>query len=407
MGTVTVVLHGKDGTAIPNAWIKSDQQEHAFAFGSAVKAKHLSTFAEDHPYKQEIKSLFNCAVLENAHKWKNMERTDVKAHADRALAWLVQQDIRVRGHTLVWQTKQFGKPMPNDVWGEVLKAEAGEPANLDYVRERINNRLSADVKALAGKLIAWDVTNEITAHHHAITVLEPDSPPRSAPIIADWYRRAHAADPGAQLFVNDYSILVGYNEKHRAGYEETIKSLLDVGAPLHGIGMQVHVTSAGARRPPEVIQEVLDRFATFELPIWITEFDMFGKNWGDTPEEKLAAHANCFRDYIITSFAHPRVEGFLVWGFWDGAHWAKEGPLFFKDWSAKPALAVYKDLVFNQWWSNKIAQTNEKGQAELRLFKGRHRLTVEHEGMRYQMEFYFSDGKHTQHVYLRGGTPIP
>jgi len=152
------------------------------------------------------------------------------------------------------------------------------------------------------------VTNEITAHHHALKVLDPDHPPRTSPLIAEWYRAAHAADPQAQLFVNDYDVLVGGREGHRKGYESTIQSLLDAGAPLHGIGMQAHVHRAKVRPTPQGMRAVLDRFGRFGLPIWITEFDTFGGGWGDG-EDRTAAETACFREVLISCFAHPAVEG--------------------------------------------------------------------------------------------------
>lgn len=373
MGELTLVLHGKGGEPAAGIELELEQTRHAFGFGTAISATHFATTEPDDPYRQRIAELFNVAVLENGHKWPLWEQASRRAAAEQVHEFCRQHRIALRGHTLLWQTKQFGKPMPGDVWAEILKAEAGEEADLDHVRHRIAAHLDATTRQLAGTVIHWDVTNEITAHHHALKVLDPDHPPRTSPLIVEWYRAAHAADPLARLFVNDYSILVGHNEGHRAGYESTIQSLLDAGAPLHGIGMQCHVTSQGARPTPAQIRERLDRFGRFGLPIWITEFDTIGGKWGD---DKLAAQTECFREVLIGCFAHPAVEGFLMWGFWDGKHWGKNAPLFNRDWSPKPALQIYRDLVFGEWWSRETATTDAQGRVTLRVFKGEHRVTL-------------------------------
>ena len=400
MGELTLVLRGKGGEPVAGAELALRQRRHHFGFGTAVNAGHFAQTAEDDPYRQRIVELFNVAVLENGHKWPAWERTNRRTMTIATTDWLRRRGIAIRGHTLLWQTKQFGKPMPADVWAEVLKAEAGEPADLDHVRRRIADHLEATTRQLAGTVIHWDVTNEITAHHHALQVLDPEHPPRTSPLIAEWYRAVHAADPDARLFVNDYSILVNRNDGHRQGYEATIQSLLDAGAPLHGIGMQCHVTSDFHRPRPAEIKERLDRFGRFGLPIWITEFDCIGKSWPEG-EERIAAQTECFREILIGCFAHPAVEGFIMWGFWDGRHWGKNAPLYHQDWSPKPGLAIYRDLVFGQWWSEENATSDDQGRVSLRVFKGTHHVTVTVGEETYESEVAITGSDATQVLYLR------
>jgi len=65
-----------------------------------------------------------------------------------------------------------------------------------------------------------------------------------------------------------------------------------------------------------------------------------------------------------------------MWGFWDGRHWCQNAPLFERDWTPKPALATYRDLVFDEWWSEAEAVTDAEGRITLRVFKGDHRVTI-------------------------------
>ena len=43
------------------------------------------------------------------------------------------------------------------------------------------------------------------------------------------------------------------------------------------------------RRSPEQILRTLDRFGRYGLRLQVTEFDMWGKGWGETQEEQEAA----------------------------------------------------------------------------------------------------------------------
>ena len=56
--------------------------------------------------------------------------------------------------------------------------------------------------------------------------------------IADALRTAHAADPNAKLYLNDYNI-EGENAKSNAMYS-LAQSLLAQGVPLNGIGFESH-----------------------------------------------------------------------------------------------------------------------------------------------------------------------
>jgi hypothetical protein len=78
-------------------------------------------------------------------------------------------------------------------------------------------------------------------------------------------------------------------------------------------------------------------------------------------------------------FSHPKMTAFIMWGFWEGSHWraADGGAMFRRDWSRRPAVDVYEDLVFKQWWTKWHGRTDGKGTATLRAFYGQHKVTAE------------------------------
>ena len=46
----------------------------------------------------------------------------------------------------------------------------------------------------------------------------------------------------------------------------------------------------------------------------------------------------------LACFSHEAYTGFVMWGFWEGAHWKPETALWRKDWTEKPAAKIWKVL---------------------------------------------------------------
>ena len=367
-----------EGNPVSNASVRVAMTRHDFRFGTAVNAGAFVAADEGHPYRKHLRELFNHAVLENAHKWKYWERD--RAAADATVEWLNEQGFTIRGHTMLWQTFRYGVPMPDDV-AEALRADDAAERR-DYVNERVLDHIETIGNAYQGVIDEWDVVNEITTEHEILAVLSAETPPQEAPELLEWFEAARKAAPDATLFVNDFDILPGEDEEHRAAYEKLIEFLLANGAPLEGIGMQSHFHQARLRREPQAYFETLERFARFGLPLAITEFDMFGHNWGNDPDTREARQAEVFEEFLIMAFSHPAVTSFTMWGFWDRRHWSGEAPLFREDWTPKPALDVYKDLVFDAWWTDETGETDAAGQVEVRGFHGDYEVTVERDGQR-------------------------
>ena len=57
------------------------------------------------------------------------------------------------------------------------------------------------------------------------------------------------------------------------------------------------------------------------------------------------------RDFYTALFSHPSVEGIVMWGFWDGAHWKDDGVMYRKDWSLKTSGEAVQQLLLSETWS--------------------------------------------------------
>lgn len=348
-----IKVQDKSGKALSGVEVKLHQTKQAFGFGSAVVAQSL-TRPGNEQYKQLTAELFNTAVFENNLKWQPLagdwgEGWTVEA-AQKGVEWLSQHGIQTRGHVLVWPS---WRNLPRSV-----KPLQKEPEKL---RAAVASHVTELAQAMRGKLVHWDVLNEPFDNHDLMDLFGED-------VMVDWFKLARAADPGAKLFINDYAILAGGGgtTPHRDNYERVIKLLLDKGAPFDGIGMQGHF--AGALTGPEDMLKILDRYAKLGKQIWVTEYDV------DIDDEALAGEFT--RDFYTTLFSHPAVGGILMWGFWDGAHWRKNAPLYRQDWSMKPAGEAYRKLVLEAWRTNTAGSTDASGAFKTRAFLGNYEVTV-------------------------------
>jgi endo-1,4-beta-xylanase len=352
---LTVVVRDAAGKPVRGANVQVTLKQHAFGFGSCLPAARItSTAADDERLKALTLDLFNVATLENDLKWVPLAgdwgRSFTIGRAVQAIDWLKSNGLSVRGHVLVWPG---WRNLPRS-----LKTLEKAPSQL---KAEIDKHIRETAAATQGKLLHWDVVNEPFDNHDLMDLLGSD-------VMLDWFQAAHETDPQAQLFINDYAILSGGGgtTAHRDHYENTIRSLLEKGARLDGIGMQGHFgTSLTA---PDDLIRLLDRYAKFHRPIWVTEYDVV---LGD--EEMAGSYT---RDFYTALFSHPAVGGIVMWGFWDGAHWKSNAPLFHRDWSPKPAGESYRELVKKTWHTEATLRTDGGGAILVRGFLGTYAIDV-------------------------------
>jgi GH35 family endo-1,4-beta-xylanase len=343
------------GNPLPDADIGVHMQKHEFGFGSAVQGDRVASTSPAHiTYKQKVEELFNLVTLENHLKWPawagDWGGLLSQPVTIGAVNWLRDpaRDIDIRGHTMVWPGYNN---LPNSVKsilnGGVTAAEQQPLRNL------INSHIADIGGEFAGQLVAWDVVNEERTK------------------MVDWFQRARTADPQAKLYINEWGILSSGGDTNSANqqqYYDTISYLKNQGAPIDGLGFQGHFNQS-TLTGPEQLWDIIDRFQQLGLDMQVTEFDF------DTNDEALQAMYT--RDFLTTIFAHEGIDDFVMWGFWEGAHWKPNAAMFRNDWSIKPNGEAFLDLVFDEWWTDDDVEADEAGEALVRAFKGEHEVSVQ------------------------------
>lgn len=360
-----------NGQAVPGAVVHVEMLQHAFKFGTAVVSnKFNGGSAYDPVYEEKMLNLdgnghgFNEVVFENDLKWPGWEQHWFSSQAEIAddVEWLHDHGISIRGHNLMWPGWPYSPP---DINANATPA---------YIKNRIRNHIE-DILTYPGigtEMIDWDVLNEITANNdYANRFAGSPGYVTGRELYPEIFKQADSLAPNSVLYLNDY-VAIEQGDSPTNGistWRSRIDELLAAGTPLEGIGFQGHFSASPTGIPR--VKEIYDEFwNAYGLEAKVTEYDI----------DKLvpaATQADYMRDFLTVTFAHPSMKGFLMWGFWDGAHWGNNAPIYNLDWSLKPGGEAFIDQIFNIWWTDQYVTAQDNGEADFRPFKGLYKIGVE------------------------------
>ncbi len=281
-----------------------------FSIGAAVQS---GLIADEPVYAETLAREFNMVVAEWEMKMDPIERQrgvlDFTG-ADAIVAFAAANDMAVRGHALVWHGA-------TPAWVERSNMTRDEA--MAYLRTYIHTV----VGRYRGRVMAWDVVNEGISDQGGMrrtvwyNLIGED-------YIEMAFRWAHEADPDALLFYNDYAA-EGMNSKSDAVYE-LVKGLLERGAPIHGVGLQMHVSLSDFGRfgwlSAEQIAQNIERLGALGLQVHITEMDVRGVSGAGTPE-LLEQQAQVYYDVLATCLQAEPCTALLTWGFTDRHTWIR------------------------------------------------------------------------------------
>jgi len=297
--------------------------------GSALAAKHLS---EDSQYKTTAQQEFNCLTPEYEMKWAQIEKTRNQpnyAASDQLVKFATDNNMKVRGHTLVWHEE-----VPTWV----------TPLNKTELDAAIKKHITEEMTHFKGKIYAWDVVNEVFNENGTFrdTIFYKAF---NTSFIADAFRTARTVDPNAKLYINDYNT-EGKNNKSDALYA-LVKDLKAQNVSIDGVGFQAHFALNGV---PTDLASNLQRFVDLGVDVAITELDI-RMELPDTTN-KTNEQAQEYASVYKTCESISRCVGVTVWGFSDKYSWVPgsfsgwgDALLWDKDFKAKPAVTAVEAIL--------------------------------------------------------------
>ncbi len=329
-----------------------DYYNNYFAVGVAVSPRSLKTDEAGLILQQ-----FSSMTPENAMKMAPIHPKENEynwAGADSIAAFAKRNQLKLRGHTLCWH---------NQTPGWLFKDADGKQVSKEVLLQRLKEHITTVVSRYKGTIYAWDVVNEVISDNK-------DEFYRNSPwyqicgkdFIAKAFEYAHAADPDALLFYNDYNEI---SPVKRSKIIAMVKELQAAGVPINGVGLQGHWAVNEPTRGQ--LDSTLQDFTSLGLNVQITELDISvypkehqareakptDANTTYTTEKEQAQQAVYKMCFELFRKYSKQISGVTFWNISDRNSWLdnfpvrnrKDYPLLF-DAQLKPKKAFWDVVTF-------------------------------------------------------------
>ncbi len=267
--------------------------------------------------------------------------------ADAFVSFAAANGLTVHAHTLIWHS-DYQVP-------SFMKNYSGDFAAM------LKTHVQTIATHFAGKVDSWDVVNEALAENGdggAVNGFRNSVfyQKMGVNFIDQAFINAHAADPDADLFYNDFNIENG--DAKTTNLLSLIDGLKARNVPISGVGFQMHVMSDWPNI--STIEAAMKAVADRGLKVKISELDVRVNNpynpsatvYASLTAEAAAKQKERYRQ-IVAAYLRavpPALRaGITVWGVWDTNSWLNtaqnpDWPLLFDDnFQAKPALQGFVD----------------------------------------------------------------
>lgn len=357
--------------AKPGTEVTVEQTRHAFLFGgNSFLFGDLKTPEKNRRYAETFGTLFNAATV--AFYWKTLEPEPGKPRfaegspyeyrrppTDPVVAYLESRGVNMNGHAIIYGMRRWGHPtwMPED-------RKAMEPLFERHVKEL--------AERYRGRVQRWDVVNEPI--DQANRGLMPDD------YTYKTYAWAAKYFPASVRFgLNDCDIHWGPSRR----YVEITRDLLDRGARVDTIGVQMHIFNPKESQSiaggadiltPAKNLAVLDCLRESGLPIHISEVTVSAP--ADT-EAGRAVQAALARNLYRLWFSYPEVMGITWWNVVDGGAAPGEpswSGLYDVELRPKPVYQALDALINGEWKTRLTLKAEADKPVTFRGFKGHYRV---------------------------------
>ena len=229
----------------------------------------------------------------------------------------------------------------------MFRGPDGKPLPRDEALRNLRDHIDGVVGHFKGKVVGWDVVNE--AISDARDEYLRDTPARRAigdEYIVKAFEFAHAADPDAELYYNDYG---NEDPVKLAKTIRLVRELKGRGVRIDAVGMQAHfrlddadatdrLDRAIAAYGAEGVHVALSEMDVDVLPrrtrgadIAVREQGEANPHRGGLPPEVAEAQARFYGRVFRVVLKHPGVVTRVTfWGTHDGASWLNFYPVAFR-----------------------------------------------------------------------------
>ena len=404
-GDFKVIVQDSKGNPVKDAKVTFDMFEHDFKFGvqqdmESVEDVYWAEYNgldgngdKERELRERRGALFNSLSVGNRLKWQfyakdKQNNPDLKSTAQVVIDKAQEDGIKyVRGHAL-WMPSNSKTEYPQELY-DLLDSSNGTKDERYTKFKSILKEHFTEMNEKFPEIYEWDVTNETMQRPYftnEFQSIQPNSDPNY--IFEDVYEIAK------ETLTNGQKLMLCDNQQFEDHYWERLDWFKEHNIEYDSFGMQGH-SRIGSKDPDNVYRptkwlEVWDRFAyEYGKTFAVTEFSVGALN----NEYGNAGQGDYMRDIMIAAFSHPACTGFNIW--WMSDHWSdwnspfavdnytnKEdgagvSPLYTNKFKEKPGVAIFKDLLYNKWWTKgATAITDAGGMGTINGYYGDYDITV-------------------------------
>ena len=280
---------------------------------------YIGAAVSNEPEMLEIaKKHFNSITPDNAFKWGRLvDHKDLVSYdfsdADALVDLAVKNDLRVRGHVLVWGRAAdfFKSPDLQSILKDVPEEDI--PGKLEFY---IKNNIETLLNRYRGKIAQWDCVNE------PLEVFGGDFDTNiyyeylGKDYIANAFRWAHEVDPEVELYLNEQ--FDQYDSEKADSFLKYVEELVEDGVPIHGVGIQAHAMFTVPKIEP--FRKFLKAISDLGLKIEITELDARLRLFGGH-DDPYQAQGDFYEAFVAACLENPLCSGLTIWGISDRHSW--------------------------------------------------------------------------------------
>lgn len=314
--------------------------EDYFSIGAAVEPYQL-----EGEHGKVLRKHFNSLTAENVMKPETIQGEMGEFNfsgGDLIREFANQNNMEMRGHTLVWHSQAAD-------W--MFEDQNGDLVSKEVLLDRMRTHIEETMKHFKGDVQSWDVVNE---------VIDPASDETDGLRNSLWYQiagmdyikeafiHANKIDPEAKLYINDYSLLS--DPAKRDIMYRVVKDLLAEDIPVDGIGMQGHLNIESPAI--STMERSIEKFASLGVDLQVTELDVSvytddNQSYDNFSEELAIRQGHRYRE-IFNLFKQysDQITNVTLWGIGDDHTWLTFHPVERNNWpllfdqqlKAKPAF---------------------------------------------------------------------
>lgn len=372
--------------------VKIEQISHQFLFGGNIFLfGDLKSPEKNKKYEDTFGILFNAATI--PFYWKTLEPEQGKPRYEKGSSYEYRRPptdpivdfceskgIDMNGHAIIYGMRKWGHPgwMPED-------------------RIKMEKYFEKHIRELAGRyqgrIQRWDVVNEPT--DQANRGIMPDDYTYKSFLWAMEY-----FPDSVKFNINDSDMHWDMTLYRR--YLEIVRNLLDRGARIDYVGLQMHIFNPEESRKiangadiltPKKINERLDFMSESKRPLHVSEVTISAP---DDTEEGKGIQAEITRNLYRLWFSHPNVMGITWWNVVDGGAAPGEpsiSGIYNKEMNPKPVYNALDNLINHEWKTRLTVRSDENGKIKFRGFKGKYKITWTDEMKKEHVMYFLLNSK--------------